>query len=83
MTDAYAKLIEEHKRKLEQFVRESQRMLLEIPEFDQQNVPNNASSNKLQQGKKKGHEEMNNLHVLQQPRVFEPQLTRMQVFGDA
>ena len=34
VTDAYAKLIEEQKRKLEEFVRESQRMLLEIPEFD-------------------------------------------------
>ena len=34
VTLAYEKLIEEHKRKLEEFVRESQRMLLDIPEFD-------------------------------------------------
>ena len=54
MTDAYAKLIEEHKRKLEQFVLESQRMLLEIPDFGQQvqNVPNGLLSNNKQQGKK-------------------------------
>ena len=58
VTLAYEKLIEEHKRKLEEFVRESQNMLMNIPvlEAHSQNVPNNSIvRNSQQAGKKKPH----------------------------